>query len=253
MALTVRTGQAADLGWNKRIYVSSEGTLIDLTNSISDAQINQEVETETYSVYGSPNDKNVSTSVSYPLVINTMYATEQANIFNQWLEQSKTFFWAELVDVSDANSQFAQAGSFTLGSYGVEGVTIGAAPTDGLIEMGLTPTPLGDSFEGKAYPFQASAAGNLSLGSVDDLEATDRIWVVLTEVNGTTVTLTATVGGTGGAALDVDETKADIYELAKHAANASGALTVALAGSGISAGDPVNGYILVGKSVVEAS
>ena len=62
MALTVRSGYKADLGWRKRVYVASGGTLIDLTESIGDSQINSEVETETYSVYGSPNNKTQSTS-----------------------------------------------------------------------------------------------------------------------------------------------------------------------------------------------
>lgn len=254
MALTVQAGQAADLGWNKQIFIAADGTLIDLTNSLSDAQIDSEVEVESYRVYGTPNNKNVSTSVSYPLVINQAYSTSQADVFQGWLEQSTEFFWCEIVDVSDGNDRFAENGTFTLGSYGLEGLTVGPAPTDGLIEMGLSPVPRGDAFEGAAYPFEASAAGNLSLTTPADLEATDRIWVVLTEVNGVNVTLTASVGGTDGAELNVDETKADIYELAKAATDSSGALLIALAAdSGVAGSTPVTGYVLVGKSVTEVS
>ena len=254
MALTVETGRAADLGWNKLIFVASGGTLIDLSNSVGDAQIDSEVTTETYSVYGTPNDKTVSTAVAYPLNINTMYASPQASVFQDWLEGATPFYWAELVDVADANSHLASKGTFALGSYHAEGVTLGAAPTDGLIEMGLSTVPEGSSFEGVAYPFTATAAGNLDLvGTVDLVAASERIWVLLTEVNGVAVTLTATVG-VAGDSVDVDETKADIYELPKRAANNTGSLTVALAAtSGVSQSSPVTGYVLVGRSVTEIS
>ena len=249
MALTVTSGYRADLGWNKRIYAAAGGTLLDITSSVSDAQVNSEVETESYSVYGTPNDKNVSTGVSYPLVINTMYATPTSEQFSRWLESSTPFHWVEIVDTATASNQFAEAGTFTLALYATEGVTLGAAPTDGLIEFGLTTAALGEAFEGAAYPFTAAAAGALSLGTVTALTATDRIWVVFHEVNGSSVTLTPSVGGTAGTALDVDETKADLYELTKDDAADTGALVVTLAATGISAGSPISGYILVGKSV----
>ena len=241
MALQVTSGYKADLGWRKRVYVAAEGTLLDMTDSIADAQVNSEVETESYSVYGTPNDKTVSTSVSYPLVINTMYYTAAFETLVGWLETSTDFFWCEIATDDSP--------TFTLGLYGVEGVTIGAAPTDGLVEAGLTPSALGETFEGKAYEFTAAAgaSGNLSLGTVDDLDAGDRVWALLTEINGTTLTLAATVGGAAGTAVDLDETKADIYELGKAAADSAGTLVVPLTGT--VSGDGLKGYILVGRSV----
>ena len=178
-----------------------------------------------------------------------MYYTSVLEQFAAWLEASTDFFWCEVVDVATANDQFAQKGTFTLGLYGVEGVTIGAAPTDGLIEAGLTPTALGESYEGVAYPFEATAAGALSLGTVTDLLATDQVWVVIAEVNGTSVSLTPSVGGTAATAVPIDATKGDIYALPKAAADNSGALAITLASTGIGASSPVTGYVLVGRSV----
>ena len=250
MALTVTTSRPADLGWNKQYFVASGGTLIDLTNALSDVQIDSEVNVERYSVYGTPNQKTQSTSVSYPLQINTAYNTAEFAQFDVWLEASTSYYFVEIDDVATASDRYAQAGSFKLGLYGSEGTTVGPAPTDGLVEAGLNPTPLGEAFSGAAYPFEEDAAGALSLGTVTALKSTDRIWVVLTEVNGASVTLTASVGGTAGAALDVDETKADIYELAKDDAADDGALIVTLAATGLSSSSQVRGYILVGRSVV---
>ena len=254
MPPTIRTGRQADLGYNKLFFVSGGSDTLDLTDSISDAQIDSSLETQTYSVYGTRNDKTVSTSLSYDLTINTLYYTASFEQFNTWLADGTNFWWLEIADVIGGvgEDRFTNKGTFSLGSYGIEGVTIGAAPTDNLIEAGLTVPPLGENYEGVAYPFEATAAGNLTLpGTVDALAAADRLWALITEVNGTSITLTATVGGSAGAALDVDETKADLYEVAKAAANTSGALTAALGGS--PSGDGVKGYLLVGKDAVATS
>lgn len=253
MGVSVRRGYRADLGWTKRIYVSQAvegsagGGLTDFTLTIGDAQINAEVETQTFSTYGTPNNRTRATSTSFPLVINTMYYTAECEMFMGWLESNHDIWWIEIDNTDTGNDQYAQNGTFAHGLYGLEGAEI-TGPTDNLVEFGITPTALGDSFEGIAYPFSITAAGNLQLSSPAALESTDRIWLVLTEVNGSNVTFTPTVGGTAADAVDIDETRADFYELGKKTPTDDGALVIAVAGV---TGDGCKGYVLVGSSVVE--